>query len=135
MGAPPSPMRGPMAPGMPGPGGPGPTGPGALGSPMPTPNENEGHKAMALAQVKMAIDLLARAVAGFGAASEEGDAVFSAFKSLQRKLGLKAGEHGNLVPAQIEMMKNATVGGPDTGQMLAMQRARPPQPGPGGPFQ
>ena len=106
-----------------------------MGSPMPTPNENEGHKAMALAQVKMAIDLLARAVAGFGAASEEGDAVFSAFKSLQRKLGLKAAEHGNLAPAQIEMLKHASAGSPQTQEMMSLQGGKPPQPGPGGPLQ
>jgi hypothetical protein len=114
-----------------------PGGSGPVGSPITEPQPHDGDKAQAMSQVQMALDLLSQALPGLGAQTPEGEAVLKALQALSKKVGIKAQQHGNLVPAQIEMMKNAAVGGPDVAQLLAMQRGGGQQqpPGPGGPFQ
>ena len=110
-------------------------GAGPGGSPLTQPGKHEGDKAQAMTQVQMAIDLLSQSLPGLGVMTPEGEAVMSALKALSRKVGVKAQQNAALLPAQIEMMKNAASGGPEVAQMLALQRGAGQQrPGPAGPF-
>ena len=103
---------------------------GPAGSPMTNPQQMEGERAQGLAMAQTAIELLSMSLPMLSVQSEEGEAVLSALKSLSRKLGIKAQNQSNLMPAQIEMLRNSQVGGPDVATMLAMQgRGGQPQQG------
>lgn len=101
---------------------------------MSQPQGNQGDKAQGIAMVQMAIQVLGQAIPKLGVMTEEGQAVLAAVKALSKKTGQKAGEAQSLMPAQIEMMKNAAGGGPDVAKVLAMQRGAGGPPGAGGPF-
>ena len=103
---------------------------------MSKPQGNQGDKQQGMAMVQLAIQVLGQAVSKLGVLTEEGQAVLSALKSLSKKTGQKGQEAQSLMPAQIEMMKNAAGGGPDVAKVLAMQRGAGggAPPGAGGPF-
>lgn len=94
---------------------------GPLGSPGMHPQEASGEHAQGMAMAQSAIEMLSMSLPLIGAMSDEGEAIMTALKSLTKKIGLKAQQHGELVPAQIEMLKNSAAGGPDVSTMLAMR--------------
>lgn len=74
------------------------------GSPMSTPQENEGAKAQATVSIGLALDLLEKALPSFGSASPEGDAILKAITGLTRKFGGKREGSKQMIPAELKML-------------------------------
>lgn len=101
-----------------------PAAPGAgapVGSPMTTPQPNEGMQQAAAIDVSMALDLLERSLPPFGSDSKEGKALFSALDSLSKVFGDRREKAKTLVPAELmQLMSSLPQAGGATPEMKAL---------------
>lgn len=79
-------------------------------APMMTPQEPAGQKEGARVNVLMAVKILERALADFGATTEEGQAVLSAIKGLAKKFGATQDKSEELMPAEMGIIQQALAG-------------------------
>jgi len=116
-------------PGGPGPGATPPGGP--TGSPMSQPQQAEGLKTAARVNITMAIDILQQSLPAMGAATEEGQAVLNALKTLTKAFGKTETKSRELIPAEIMQLLSAL---PQTNPGPGMKAgAARPVPGVGAP--
>ena len=99
-------------------------------APMATPQESEGKKQGASAQVQMAIAILEQTLSSFGSGSEEGEAVLKALTTLGHKFGSQREKGRELIPSEIMNLMSTLPQGAGGGQ--GGQAAPQPQPQPGG---
>lgn len=99
---------------------------------MAQPQQAEGLKQAARVNVTMAIDILQQALPAMGAASEEGQALLNALKTLTKAFGQTEQKSRELIPAEIAQMLSAL---PQTNPSPAMRAASArPIPGAGAPI-
>jgi hypothetical protein len=114
MGAPP-----PMQGGMPS---------GPAGSPMSTPQKQDGKKESSHVQVHIAINMLEQALQGFGSETKEGKIILKTLDKLSSTFG--GHDATDIVPAEIQQMVKGLPqvgGGTDVQKQIMQMMQKPPQ--------
>ena len=107
-----------------------------VGSPMTTPQPNEGEQQAAMVDISMAFDLLEKSMAAFGTETPQGQALHKALGVMTKEFGEKREKAKPLVPAELmQLMSGLPQAGGGSPEMAAAAGggmppggAPPPQP-------
>lgn len=102
-----------------------------VGSPMATPQQNEGLQQSAMVDISMAQDLLEKSLGPFGSETEKGRALLSALQTLSKAFGETRQKSRDLQGAEIsQLMQSLPAAGGASPEMKAMAGGGAPQPMP-----
>ena len=95
-----------------------------MAAPMSTPEPKMGNKEAGMLNISMAMDLIEQALPAFGSASEEGQKVLAAIKTLSNILGPRKNKTNELQQSEIlQMLQSLPQAGGTTPEGKAMAQA------------